>query len=62
MGLGLFDSFEAGVEAMVHLERDFEPDPVQHRLYADWYELYKQIWPVTAGYLRALARTQIGSP
>jgi xylulokinase len=61
VGSGLFPSFEAGVEAMVRLERDFEPDPKQHRLYADWYELYKQLWPTTARYLRALACKQASS-
>jgi xylulokinase len=61
VGSGLFPSFEIGVEAMVRLERTFEPDPHQHRLYADWFELYRQLWPTTAGYLRALASRQASS-
>jgi xylulokinase len=61
VGSGLYPSFETGVEAMVRLERDFEPDPRQHSLYADWYELYQQLWPTMAGYLRALASRQASS-
>jgi xylulokinase len=61
VGSGLFPSFESGVEAMVRLERTFEPDSHQHRLYADWFELYKQLWPTTAQYLRALASRQASS-
>jgi xylulokinase len=61
VGSDLFPSFETGAGAMVRLEREFEPDPQQHRLYADWYELYKQLWPTTAGYLRVLASRQASS-
>jgi xylulokinase len=58
VGGGLYSSFENGVEAMVRLEREFEPDPRRHKLYAEWYELYKQLWPTTSDYLRALATRQ----
>jgi xylulokinase len=61
VGSGLFPSFRTGVEAMVRLERGFEPDPHQHRLYADWFELYRQLWPTTESYLRALASRQANS-
>ena len=61
VGSGLFPCFETGVEAMVRLERVFEPDPHRHQLYADWFELYRQLWPTTAEYLRALAARQASS-
>ena len=60
VGGGLYSSFENGVEAMVRLEREFEPDPRRHERYAQWYELYKQLWPATSDYLRALASRQAG--
>jgi xylulokinase len=60
VGSGAVPSFEAGVEAMVRLEREFEPDPEQHRLYGEWYDLYRQLWPTTAGTLRAVAARQAG--
>lgn len=54
-GEGLFPSFEAGVEAMVRLERTFEPNPHRHRIYAGQFEKYRQLWPLMDKYLRALA-------
>jgi xylulokinase len=62
VGSGLFPSFETGVEAMVRRERAFDPDPQRHKLYAGWFELYRQLWPTTAGYLRSLASRQAGPP
>lgn len=62
VGSGLFPSYEAGVEAMVRLERAFEPDMGEHAQYADWFGLYKELWPTLAGYLRALASRQAGAP
>jgi xylulokinase len=62
VGSGLYPSFEGGVEAMVRLEREFEPDLQQHERYAEWYELYKQLWPTTSEFLRALAAKQSRSP
>jgi xylulokinase len=62
VGSGLYPSFRAGVEAMVRLEREFEPDPGRHERYAGWYQLYRDLWPTTAGYLRALAARQAATP
>jgi xylulokinase len=62
VGSNLFPSYEAGVEAMVRLEQVFEPNLSQHKRYADWFELYKELWPTMAGYLRVLASKQSGSP
>ncbi len=55
VGHGLFPTFEAGVEAMVRFERTFEPDPQQQRLYEERFGLYRQVWPASHRYLRALA-------
>ena len=38
VGAGVFPSYEAGVAAMVRLERHCEPDAQQSRLYAAWFE------------------------
>jgi xylulokinase len=55
VGAGVFSSFEAGVEAMVRLERTFEPNPQQQKLYESRYETYRRLWPLMKGYLRDLA-------
>jgi xylulokinase len=55
VGAGVFPSYESGVAAMVHLERRFEPDAQQHRLYDAWFERYRPLWPLMREYLRRLA-------
>jgi len=55
VGCGAFSSYEAGVEAMVSLERTFEPDPQQHKLYEGRFEKYTRLWPLMEEYLRDLA-------
>jgi xylulokinase len=55
VGSGMFVSYEAGVEAMLRLERWFEPDPKKDALYAGRFEMYKRLWPLMADYLRDLA-------
>jgi xylulokinase len=45
VGAGVFSSFESGVEAMVQLERTFEPDAHQQQLYAGRFEEYRKLWP-----------------
>ncbi len=57
-GRGVFSSFEDGVEAMVSLERTFEPDPHQQKLYESRFEKYRRLWPLMEGYLRDLASEQ----
>ena len=44
-------SLETGAAAMVRLERHFEPDAQQHRLYAAWFVRYR---PLVREYLRGL--------
>jgi xylulokinase len=55
VGCSAFPSCEAGVEAMVSLERTFDPDPHQHALYEMWFERYVRLWPLMKSYLRDLA-------
>jgi len=55
VGSGVFPSYEAGVEAMVSLERTFEPDPQQQKLYESWFDKYRKLWPFMKEYLRDLA-------
>ena len=55
VGAGCFDSYEQAVGAMVHFDRVFEPDPARHARYQARYDLYRQIWPLTAGLLRDIA-------
>ena len=58
VGSGVFSSFEDGVEAMVSLERTFEPNPQQQKLYQSRFEMYRRLWPLMGGYLRNLASEQ----
>jgi len=57
VGGGVFPSYEAGVEAMVSLERTFEPDPRKQRLYEIQFERYARLGPLMGGYLRDLVST-----
>ncbi len=55
VGAGVFKNYAEGVDAMVKLERTFEPDPRQHERYQTRYQRYQQLWPLMADYLRELA-------
>jgi xylulokinase len=57
LGSGAFASYGEGVEAMVRLNRTFEPDPEMHNRYRPRFEQYRQLWPLMQGYLRDLAAT-----
>ena len=52
VGFKLFSSYEQGVEAMVSVERTFEPDPRQHEWYESRFDEYRRLWPLMADYLR----------
>jgi xylulokinase len=52
VGSGVFPSFEASVEAMVKLDRAFEPDPKRHELYEDRFERYRKLHPLANNYLK----------
>ncbi len=57
VGSGVFPSYEAGVAAMVKVDRTFEPDPQQHQLYRERFEKYRQLYPLAKAYLKDLHRT-----
>lgn len=52
VGSDSFPSYDAGVEAMVEMERVFEPRPKQHALYQQRFDRYRKLWPLMRGYLR----------
>jgi xylulokinase len=58
VGNGTFPSYDAAVEAMVHEERRFEPEPHRQQQYAEWFEQYRQLWPSASTYLRSLTSEQ----
>jgi xylulokinase len=55
VGAGVFENYQDGVDAMVKLERTFEPGPSQHNRYQDRYAHYKSLGPLMGDYLRDLA-------
>jgi len=56
VGCGVFSSYQEGVDAMVRIERTFEPDVRQQQIYQSRYESYRQMWPIMADYLRSIAK------
>ena len=44
VGAGVFDSIEEGVEKMVRIEAQYEPDPVTHAIYDEVFEIYRNIY------------------
>jgi sugar (pentulose or hexulose) kinase len=43
--LGVFASYEEGIEAMVHIKDEFLPDPREHEIYEELYEeVFKKIF------------------
>ncbi len=55
VGSGVFESFEQGVQAMVKLDRIFEPDERRHEQYQIRYQRFKQMGPLMGDYLRELS-------
>jgi xylulokinase len=52
IGSEVFPNFQSGVEAMVKLDRTFEPDPAQHERYTARFEEYRHLYPLLKDYLR----------
>lgn len=57
VGSGVFPDYEAGVQAMVKLDRKFDPDPKRQERYRERFEAYKGLYPVTERYLKSLHRS-----
>jgi xylulokinase len=56
VGSGAFSSFAQGVEAMVRLDRTFEPERGSQQAYESRFARYKPLWPLLREYLRELHR------
>lgn len=54
-GAGVFASVEEGVDAMVQLDRVFEPDLARSARYQHRFEQYQELSPLLRSYLRDLA-------
>lgn len=54
-GCGIFASIQEGVEAMVQLDKAFEPDMKKHETYQRRFEIYQKTWPLFREYLQELA-------
>ena len=50
----VFPSYAAGIAAIVWLERRFEPNAQQGRLYDAWFERRQPLWPLPAADAEAL--------
>jgi xylulokinase len=60
VGAGVFRSIEEGVEAMVHLAGQIEPDPERHQVYEELYAAYARAYEglQASGTFAALAKMQ----
>ncbi len=61
VGVGIFGSYQQGVDAMVKLDRTFVPDANRHAQYEARYALYRRLWPLMHEYLRDLAAAKDGA-
>ena len=52
VGAGIFRGYAQAVEAMVKLERTFEPDMSRHTRYEERYHHYRRLEPLVVDYLR----------
>ncbi len=53
-GTGVFASAEEGAEAMVKLDKRFEPDPAHRSYYREKYDRYKELYPMVKDYIEEL--------
>jgi xylulokinase len=56
IAVGTFDSPKQAADAMVRLERTFEPDPKLVAQYDRSFEKYCRLWPLMKDYLRNLSK------
>ena len=47
VGLGVFDSYEAGVDATVEIVREYEPDRAKTAIYDDFFGIYRELREAT---------------
>jgi xylulokinase len=57
VGGGTFPDYDTGVQAMVKLDRRFDPDPKRQELYRERFEAYRGLYPLTEQHLRDLHRS-----
>ena len=55
VGAGIFSDYVEGVNAMVKLDKTFEPNIQKHTQYQEKYHQYQHLWPLMADYLRSLS-------
>jgi len=53
VGSGVFADYPSGVQAMVSLERTFDPDPIRQARYLTRFEQYRQLYAQLKGSLKA---------
>ncbi|WP_371215279.1 FGGY-family carbohydrate kinase [Streptomyces sp. AD55] len=60
VGAGVFGNVEEGVNATVHVDRIFRPDPACHERYTELWDIYRQAYKALAesGVYRALSAAQ----
>jgi len=59
MGAGVFPDVSKSLQEMVHLERRFEPNPVNHERYMRFYRIYRDIYQHLKGDFDSLASISI---
>ena len=47
VGLGVFESYEAGVDATVEIVREYEPDRSKTDVYDDFFGIYRELREAT---------------
>jgi xylulokinase len=51
VGIGFFHSIEQGVEAMVHIDKSYDPVPDNVNAYEVSYDRFRRLWPLLKHYL-----------
>jgi xylulokinase len=53
VGSGLFSDYQSGIDAMVKIDRQFDPNLAQHDRYEPHYQAYRLLWPLLAETIRS---------
>jgi len=59
VGIGKILNYKAGIEAMVQLEKSFEPNLKRHMEYQRYYEKFLQLRKLLDGYLKEMSQIQL---